>query len=58
MIRIGPLIFGCVLLCSPASAQGTQPENEDSRFTFFRAEGGFLRVSMTYRPDPPEGRAS
>ena len=47
MIRIGRLVFGlasCALLCSPASAQGMQPENEDSRFTFFRAEGGFLRL--------------
>jgi hypothetical protein len=47
MIRIGPLAFAlanCVLLCGPASAQGTEPENEDSRYTFFRAEGDFLRL--------------
>jgi hypothetical protein len=47
MIRLGPLMFavaGYALLCGPASAQGTQPENEDSRFSFFRADDGFLRL--------------
>src|SRR5258708_18953306 len=56
MIRIGPLIFGlasCALLCGPASAQGTQPENEDSRFTFFRADGGFLRLDGRTREGSP-----
>ena len=47
MIRMGPLVFAvaaCALLCGPACAQGAQPENEDSRFTFFRADGGYLRL--------------
>jgi hypothetical protein len=47
MIRFGPLVFalaGYALLCGPASAQGTPPENEDSRFSFFRAVDGYLRL--------------
>ena len=47
MIRLGPLVFavaGYALLCAPAAPQGTQPENEDSRFSFFRADDGFLRL--------------
>ena len=47
MIRMGPFVFalaGYALLCGPAAPQGTQPENEDSRFSFFRAEDGFLRL--------------
>jgi hypothetical protein len=47
MIRIGPLLFGiaaCALSCGPASAQGAQPENEESRFSFFRTEDGYLRL--------------
>ena len=44
MIRMGPLLFavaGYALLCGQACAQ---PENEDSRFTFFRADSGYLRL--------------
>jgi hypothetical protein len=47
MIRPGPLVFavaGYALLCAPAFPQGTQPENEDSRFSFFRTDDGFLRL--------------
>ena len=47
MIRIRPLLFAiavCALSCGPASAQGTEPENEESRFSFFRAEDGYLRL--------------
>jgi hypothetical protein len=47
MIRTGPLVFalaGYALLCGPAAPQGTQPENEDSRFSFFRADDAFLRL--------------
>src|ERR1700681_1979420 len=47
MIRMGPLVFVVVsyaLLCDSASPQGTQPENEDSRFSFFRADDGYLRL--------------
>jgi hypothetical protein len=47
MIRLGPLVFavaGCALLCGPALPQDTQPENEDSRFSFYRADDGFLRL--------------
>jgi hypothetical protein len=47
MIRVGPLILAaatCALVCGLARAQGADPENEDSRFTFYRAEGAFLRL--------------
>jgi hypothetical protein len=47
MIRMGPLVFavaGYALLCGTASPQGVQPENEDSRFSFFRVDDGFLRL--------------
>jgi hypothetical protein len=47
MIRTGPLAFavaGCALLCGPASPQGTPPEGENSRFSFFHADGGYLRL--------------
>jgi hypothetical protein len=47
MIRIGPLglaIVGTALLCGPAAAQGAQSENEDNRFSFFHADGGYLRL--------------
>jgi hypothetical protein len=52
MIRRGQLalaVAGLVLIASsgrsgPALADGTQPENEDSRFSFYRAEDGFLRL--------------
>jgi hypothetical protein len=47
MIRMSPLVFavaGYAVLCGPATPQGAQPENEDSRFTFFRANDGFLRL--------------
>jgi hypothetical protein len=46
MIRRGALLFaaGYALLCGPAFAQGTPPDNEESRFSFFRAEDGYLRL--------------
>jgi hypothetical protein len=47
MIRMGPLGFAVVsyaLLASPAFAQGTPPEKEDSRFSFFHADAGYLRL--------------
>ncbi len=47
MIRIGPLLFAIVasaLFGAAACAQGAQPENEESRFSFFRAEDGYLRL--------------
>jgi hypothetical protein len=47
MIRSGPLVFavaGYALLCGPASPQGAEPENEDSRFSFYRADDGYLRL--------------
>jgi hypothetical protein len=47
MIRIGPLalaVAGIALLCGPAVAQGAQPENDDNRFSFFHADGGYLRL--------------
>jgi hypothetical protein len=47
MKRLAPLMLalaGCVSLCAPAYPQGTPPENEDSRFSFYRAEDGYLRL--------------
>lgn len=47
MIRVAPSVIAaatCALVCGAALAQGAEPENEDSRFTFYRAEGGFLRL--------------
>ena len=47
MIRTGPLLLAmaaCALLGGPAAAQGSQPENEESRFSFFLADDGFLRL--------------
>lgn len=47
MIRVAPSVIAaaiCALICGATLAQGAEPENEDSRFTFYRAEGGFLRL--------------
>ena len=52
MIRSGQLalaVAGFALVASaglsrPALADGAQPENEDSRFSFYRAGDGFLRL--------------
>jgi hypothetical protein len=48
MIRTGPLalaVAGYALLCGPAAPQGAQPDGEDSRFSFFHADGGgYLRL--------------
>src|SRR6266700_259989 len=47
MIRSGPLVLahaGYALLCAPAFPQSTPLENEDSRFSFYRAEDGYLRL--------------
>jgi hypothetical protein len=47
MIRMGPLAFalaGYALLCGPAAPQGMPPENEDSRFSFFHTDDGYLRL--------------
>jgi hypothetical protein len=47
MIRMGPLalaIAGYALLCGPAAPQGAPPEGEDSRFSFFHVDGGYLRL--------------
>src|SRR3984957_9479751 len=47
MIRIGPLLFAIAasaLFGAPACAQGAQPENEENRFSFFRADDGYLRL--------------
>ena len=47
MNRMGRLVLAgafCALVCGPVLAQGADVENEDSRFTFYRAEGGFLRL--------------
>ena len=47
MIRMGPLMFAVAsyaLLCDSAFPQGTQPENEDSRFSFFHVDDGYLRL--------------
>lgn len=45
MVRRALLVLAaCALVCVPARAQSAEPENEDSRFTFYRAEGDFLRL--------------
>jgi hypothetical protein len=47
MIRMVPLAFalaGWASLCGVAGAQDAQPENEESRFSFYRAQDGFLRL--------------
>jgi len=47
MVRIASLalIVAALALAAPAApAQSTQPDNEDSRFTFHRAEDGYLRL--------------
>jgi hypothetical protein len=51
MIRLGALVLAVALHVPNAGvaraqerAQDAQPENEDSRFTFYRAEDGFLRL--------------
>jgi hypothetical protein len=47
MIRTGPLalaVMGIVLVSSPLRAQSPPPDNEDSRFSFYRAEDGYLRL--------------
>jgi hypothetical protein len=44
---MSPVVFavaGYALVCGAASPQGAQPENEDSRFSFFRVDDGFLRL--------------
>jgi hypothetical protein len=75
MIRMGSLalaVAGYALLCGPAAPQGTQPESDDNRFSFFHADGGYLRldgrtgqVSLCIRRQPgwlcqalPEERAA
>jgi hypothetical protein len=47
MTRPVPLVLivvGLVLVASVASAQTTSAENEDSRYTFNRADDGYLRL--------------
>jgi hypothetical protein len=47
MIRRVPSAFALAVwssLCGPGWAQDAQPENEESRFSFYRAPDGFLRL--------------
>jgi hypothetical protein len=46
MIRTAPaaLMVAVVALAAPALAQGTPPDGEDSRYTFNRADDGYLRL--------------
>ncbi len=47
MMRLGPLLFAIAasaLFGAAACAQGAQPENEESRFSFYRADDGYLRL--------------
>jgi len=47
MVRIGALAGGLAvgaLLAGAAFPQASQPENEESRFSFFRDSDGFLRL--------------
>ena len=45
MIRTALVIVaGLMLAALPALAQGGSPENEDNRYTFNRADDGYLRL--------------
>lgn len=47
MIRTGPLMVIAIAsawLGAQPSPRGAEIENEDSRFTFYRADGGYLRL--------------
>jgi hypothetical protein len=47
MLRTGLLaliVAGCALGAPAARAQSPQPDNEDARFTFHRADDGYLRL--------------
>jgi hypothetical protein len=51
MIRTGRIALATMALAlvaavpsAPGRADGAAPDNSDSRFTFYRAEGGFLRL--------------
>jgi hypothetical protein len=47
MMRTGLLVLllaACALAAPAARAQNMQPENEDARFTFHRADEGYLRL--------------
>jgi hypothetical protein len=46
MIRTAPaaLMVAVVALAAPALAQGNPPDGEDSRYTFNRADDGYLRL--------------
>jgi hypothetical protein len=47
MVRNGLLVLivaGCALTAIAARAQSLPPDNEDARFTFHRAEEGYLRL--------------
>ncbi len=45
MIRTALIIVAGLVLAAPAaSAQGTSPESDDTRFTFNRADDGYLRL--------------
>jgi hypothetical protein len=47
MIRVGLLVLmvaGCAFIAPAARAQSPPPDNEDARFTFHRAEEGYLRL--------------
>ena len=44
MLRTALLIMAVVLCAVPVRAQGPAPENEDARYTFNRADDGYLRL--------------
>jgi hypothetical protein len=41
---LSALMVAAFVLAAPAFAQGTPPESDDSRFTFNRADDGYLRL--------------
>ena len=44
MIRTALSIFMAVLFCMATARAQTPPENEDARYTFHRADNGYLRL--------------
>jgi hypothetical protein len=47
MIRMGRLLLAiatCALLCTVARAQDVPPRSDNGRFTFHKADGGYLRL--------------
>jgi hypothetical protein len=44
MVRMATFIIAAIALAGPAFAQGTPAESDDARYTFNRADDGYLRL--------------